>query len=209
MKKLFLVILSVLFVGNMQAQKLTVSDLNVEAGSTGELIIGIDGPAAVQAVQFTLVLPDGASVEMDGEDFIVDALLDSGDGIMPKRNSQVSANKKDDGSILIVAFNTKGVFSGETGDIVSISIEADASADGKVLACQLKDIKGGSLVDGAVVSAGEYSDVDFNITVGDATGINSISVNDPNAEVYNLNGQRVKSVKKGVYVVNGKKVAVK
>ena len=41
------------------------------------------------------------------------------------------------------------------------------------------------------------------------TGINNISVNDPNAEVFNLNGQRVKNVTKGVYVVNGKKVAVK
>ena len=209
MKKFILVILSVLFVGNMMAQKLTVEDITVEAGNTAELIIGIDAPEAVQAVQFTLVLPEGASVEMDGEDYIADPLTESDGGIMPKRNSQIQANKKDDG-ILIVAFNTKGKFVDAAGDFVTISIEAASDADGKVLSCQLKDIKAGSLAsDNSVVSAGEFSDVAFQIGVGVDTGINSISLDDPNAEIYNLNGQRIKNVKKGVYVVNGKKVAVK
>ena len=209
MKKFILVILSVLFVGNMMAQKLTVEDITLEAGNTAELIIGIDAPEAVQAVQFTLVLPEGASVEMDGEDYIADPLTESDGGIMPKRNSQIQANKKDDG-ILIVAFNTKGKFVDAAGDFVTISIEAASDADGKVLSCQLKDIKAGSLAsDNSVVSAGEFSDVAFQIGVGVDTGINSISLDDPNAEIYNLNGQRVKNVKKGVYVVNGKKVAVK
>ena len=209
MKKFILVILSVLFVGNMMAQKLTVEDITLEAGNTAELIIGIDAPEAVQAVQFTLVLPEGASVEMDGEDYIADPLTESDGGIMPKRNSQIQANKKDDG-ILIVAFNTKGKFVDAAGDFVTISIEAASDADGKVLSCQLKDIKAGSLAsDNSVVSAGDFSDVAFQIGVGVDTGINSISLDDPNAEIYNLNGQRVKNVKKGVYVVNGKKVAVK
>ena len=209
MKKFILVILSVLFVGNMMAQKLTVEDITVEAGNTAELIIGIDASEAVQAVQFTLVLPEGASVEMDGEDYIADPLTESDGGIMPKRNSQIQANKKDDG-ILIVAFNTKGKFVDAAGDFVTISIEAASDADGKVLSCQLKDIKAGSLAsDNSVVSAGEFSDVAFQIGVGVDTGINSISLDDPNAEIYNLNGQRIKNVKKGVYVVNGKKVAVK
>ncbi|MBR0048687.1 MAG: hypothetical protein IJP74_05110 [Prevotella sp.] len=34
-------------------------------------------------------------------------------------------------------------------------------------------------------------------------------VNDQNADIYNLSGQRVKNVKKGLYIQNGKKVAVK
>ena len=209
MKKYILVILSVLFVGHVMAQKLTVESIKVDAGKTADLVIGIDASEAVQAVQFTLVLPEGASVEMDGEDYIADPLTESDGGIMPKRNSQIQANKKDDG-ILIVAFNTKGKFVAGTGDFVTISIEAAADADGKVLNCQLKDIKAGSLADdNSVVSAGEFSDVVFQIGVGVDTGINSISLDDPNAEIYNLNGQRVKNVKKGVYVVNGKKVAVK
>lgn len=45
---------------------------------------------------------------------------------------------------------------------------------------------------------------DFN-----TTGVNHVKVNSENAEVYNLNGQRVAAPQKGLYIVNGKKVIVK
>ena len=43
------------------------------------------------------------------------------------------------------------------------------------------------------------------------TGINSIAVDQKlkDAEIYNLNGQRVLNAKKGLYIVNGKKVVIK
>lgn len=45
---------------------------------------------------------------------------------------------------------------------------------------------------------------------GVPTAIDGVEVvNDQNADVYNLSGQRVKNVKKGLYIQNGKKVAVK
>ena len=45
---------------------------------------------------------------------------------------------------------------------------------------------------------------------GTATGVKEISVDDENAEWYNINGQRVnKPVRRGVYIKNGKKVTVK
>lgn len=45
---------------------------------------------------------------------------------------------------------------------------------------------------------------DFN-----TTGVNHVKVNSENAEVYNLNGQRVAAPQKGLYIVGGKKVIVK
>ena len=45
---------------------------------------------------------------------------------------------------------------------------------------------------------------DFN-----TTGVNGVKVNSENAEVYNLNGQRVAAPQKGLYIVGGKKVIVK
>lgn len=45
---------------------------------------------------------------------------------------------------------------------------------------------------------------DFN-----TTGVNHVKVNSENAEVYNLNGQRIAAPQKGLYIVNGKKVIVK
>jgi hypothetical protein len=208
MKK-YILMLSVFFAGHVMAQKLTVENIKVDAGDVNDLVVGIDAPEAVQAVQFSLVIPEGASVEMDGEDYIADPLLE-GDGIMPKRNSQVQASKKDDGSILIVAFNTKGVFTDATGNFVTISIEGDAAADGKTLSCKLTDIKAGSLVDGTVVSAGEFADVPFQIGVGVVpTGINSLNAEDSENASFNLAGQKVGKNYKGIVVKNGKKAIVK
>lgn len=45
---------------------------------------------------------------------------------------------------------------------------------------------------------------------GDATGINTVSIENPVKEVYNLNGVRVDRIgNKGIYIINGKKVIVK
>lgn len=45
---------------------------------------------------------------------------------------------------------------------------------------------------------------DFN-----TTGVNGVKMNSENAEVYNLNGQRVAAPQKGLYIVGAKKVIVK
>ena len=49
----------------------------------------------------------------------------------------------------------------------------------------------------------------IKVNVGDGTGINSINAEDSKAPVYNMAGQRVSKTQKGVYIQNGKKVAVK
>jgi hypothetical protein len=49
----------------------------------------------------------------------------------------------------------------------------------------------------------------FVLNVGEGTGIHSINADDVNAPVYNVAGQRVSKAQKGVYIQNGKKVAVK
>jgi hypothetical protein len=49
----------------------------------------------------------------------------------------------------------------------------------------------------------------FTITVGEITAINNINADDSNAPIYNVAGQRVSKAQKGVYIQNGKKVAVK
>jgi len=47
------------------------------------------------------------------------------------------------------------------------------------------------------------------LTVGKGNGINSINAADSKAPVYNVAGQRVSKTQKGVYIQNGKKIAVK
>ena len=55
----------------------------------------------------------------------------------------------------------------------------------------------------------DYPHATFTLTVGDGVGINSINAADSNAPIYNVAGQRVSKAQKGVYIQNGKKVAVK
>ena len=49
----------------------------------------------------------------------------------------------------------------------------------------------------------------FYVGEGSATGINAVEKDTVDGEIYNLNGQRVNNARKGVYIVNGKKVIIK
>jgi hypothetical protein len=51
--------------------------------------------------------------------------------------------------------------------------------------------------------------ITIKLTVTGGTGINGINALDSKAPVYNLAGQRVSNAQKGVFIQNGKKVAVK
>jgi len=54
-----------------------------------------------------------------------------------------------------------------------------------------------------------FDDVTVPLTVTSGTGINSINADDVNAPIYNIAGQRVSKAQKGVFIQNGKKIAVK
>lgn len=49
---------------------------------------------------------------------------------------------------------------------------------------------------------------DFTKTA-DATGINAVAADQKKDSIYNLNGQRVMNTRKGLYIINGKKVVMK
>ena len=54
----------------------------------------------------------------------------------------------------------------------------------------------------------EYEDPN-GLTVGEGNGIIGINADDTNAPIYNVAGQRVSKAQKGIFIQNGKKVAVK
>ena len=98
-------------------------------------------------------------------------------------------------------------FKANKGDLVSIPLSAGSIAEGKLQ---------GKIHTITISNEDEEefnpADVTFNIIVSNGDGIKGITVDDlDNAKVYTVGGQRVegKAAKKGVYVVNGKKVVVK
>ncbi len=55
----------------------------------------------------------------------------------------------------------------------------------------------------------DVEDVTAKLTVTGGTGINGINAADSKAPIYNVAGQRVSKAQKGIFIQNGKKVAVK
>jgi hypothetical protein len=60
-----------------------------------------------------------------------------------------------------------------------------------------------------VLSGYDISSVRFGMTFDDATGIQNVNVQNEGEAIYNLNGLRVKTPAKGLYIKNGKKVIIK
>ena len=197
MKKFFSILfLSALFVCSASAQSaLKANEVTIAPEGTANLVLSIEHSEKLWSVEFFLTLPEGITADM--------ATATRG-SIVPEI-FKIDPTEKNGGYLvgLYPSDFSDATFTSESGDIISIPLKAASTAatgDAKVTGISYTNLDGDET---------KVSDVTFAITVGSTDGINSISLNDPNAEVYNLNGQRVKSAKKGVYVVNGKKVAVK
>ena len=109
----------------------------------------------------------------------------------------------------------------DKGDLLGSTTDVDVTADEEnvyyVLAktgdedARFAKVSSGSIAAGkaylkvAKAAAREF----FAIGGDDVTAIESVKAQQLNGEVYNLNGQRVSQPKKGLYIVNGKKVVIK
>ena len=200
MKKLFSILfLSVLFVCSASAQSaLKVSEVTITPGGTANLVLSIAHNEKLWSVEFFLTLPSGVTADMASAKV----------GSIVSDKFKIDPTEKNGGYLVGIYPSDFGdwTFESESGDIISIPLNADASlAVGTLEGAKITGISYVNL-DAAET---KVDDVSFFITVAKETGIKGISIDDPNAEIFNLNGQRVKNAQKGVYVVNGKKVAVK
>lgn len=191
---------ALLSVGNMMAQKsFTVKDVTIAPGGQADLVVGIDVDGAMCAADFLLTLPDGITA---------DGAAAKKAGVIAETDHVFSVQKKDNGDYLTVIYSMMlSSFKANKGDLVSIPLSAGSIAEGKLQ---------GKIHTITISNEDEEefnpADVTFNIIVSNGDGIKGITVDDlDNAKVYTVGGQRVegKAAKKGVYVVNGKKVVVK
>ncbi len=101
-------------------------------------------------------------------------------------------------------------FKGNDGALLKcpISVGTDV-ADGAYELELFEIVIGAPSDDNMVYNVATEKTAKIKVTVGDGTGINTINADDVNAPVYNVAGQRVSKAQRGVYIQNGKKVAVK
>jgi hypothetical protein len=216
MKKFYMTMVAMLCgVAAMAQNTLTAEDMKVETGATAaDLVIGLDNTDPIVAVSFRLALPDGVKAKAAkyitiNEDRIdmdaVRAAADDEDAEVTDVYTIMIQNASDGNKMYSFYPSSSISLLGNTGTILTIPLTltdvADASYEVKLYAISLGNAQG--------VSVADAEEITCTLQVGEGTGINSINAADSKAPVYNVAGQRVSKAQKGVYIQNGKKIAVK
>ena len=163
----------------------------ISAGETNELTINLTNPNdALTLLQFDMVLPKGLSV------------LPTMTVRTNQQSHRLTAYENGNKMRFLLASSSNELIEGTEAAVVRMTVTADADFDGGVIA--LQDILGVSPDEQEVYMPTRQ----YNL-VGGTTGINKIGVGQNGSTVYNLSGQRLAALKKGVNIIDGKKVVKK
>ncbi|MBR7029958.1 MAG: hypothetical protein IKI06_01800 [Prevotella sp.] len=204
MKRIFTIALALIAVMGVNAQSLSVDNINIAAGTTGEVAIKFEAPVDCKALQMTVSLPEGVEIPYNEDD--EEYGIEYGD-LLHKKYS-VDINKKDNTYKFLVYRNVKEPkFEAKEGTLLILTLSVADGLTG-VLDASIKDITVNDLASKPVEG---FADVEFKIGVTEdvVTGINSINAEENDGAAYNLAGQKVGKNYKGIVVKNGKKTLVK
>ena len=206
--KLFVMSALAFFVSGVYAQNISVPEINIPQKGTAEMNINIKSAKIPVNAEVHFKLPQGIDVaySADDEDYIYEF-----GSILAKKNNNTSFDKNPSGEYIFTILNSKNTtFQSAEGTIFTATLQAgDISTgklEGEITFVEIGDTEG---------KFAEYDGVKVPIviTVTDPSGINAITADEnlEDAKVYTVGGQRVDgtSVKKGVYIVNGKKMVIK
>ncbi len=189
---------------------LSIEDFDIKAGETKELFINLSNPNTdLTLLQFDLRLPDGLSIAKEDGDYAIDIA-----GRTTWKKHSLMAKATNGITRFLLASNSNALIDGDNGNVISIKLTA---SDGFT--------SGDIMLENQLLVSPDAEDVmpaDFIYSVGGTTSIDAMGSKVMQLEgVYDLQGRRVKaeansslftlhsSLKKGVYIVNGKKAIVK
>ena len=194
---------------------LTVEPIKVETGATSaDLVIGLTNADPICAFSFRLALPAGVKTKAAKYMSVNEDRIDM-DWVREYSEDEEAAaldiayvlaiqNASDGNKQYSLYPNETVAFLGNEGNILTLPLTFTDLADG-VYEIKLYEI---SISTTGGVSVADAKEIVATLTVGD-TGINSINADDVNAPIYNVAGQRVSKAQKGIFIQNGKKIAVK
>ena len=192
MKRLLNLISAVLFlVGTATAQSLSVTSVSAEAGEQTNIEVSVSGASSMTALQFNLSLPSG--VEM-----VTTALGAAAE------NHTYSVHPLATGDYLVVLYSMNlNTF----GDGVLLNIPVVAGENGGTESGSLYNVRM-STVDAV---SHKCDDASFKVTVNTpTTGVDEVKCENGEVKtIYDLQGRKVDTSSKGLYIINGKKVLVK
>lgn len=123
MRKLFVLIIISMAAMTMNANdRLYINNFNINAGENKTIEVLLSNDTAYCALQTDIVLPQGLSIALDDDEYIVDLTNRKG------RDHVVSTNMLGDGSIRVfVSSQGSNSFSGNSGAILTIEISASST----------------------------------------------------------------------------------
>lgn len=178
---------------------LSIEDFDIKAGETKEMLIDLTNPNdEVTLVQFDLHLPAGLSIKKSGSDLDFDMA-----GRTSWRKHTLDANEVDGAYRFLLYSSGNTLIEGASGAIIKVNIVADESFNGGKIV--LDNIL---LVD---PNEKETKPARYEYEIGSGSGISTVMMDasGKNTHIYNLSGQKLTAPKKGVNIINGKKIVIR
>ena len=205
MKKIFTFM--AVFALTMAASAQTVVSMYAEFDKTNSCVdVKLKNEKLVSSFSFKFLLPEGVTVVTETEDGETYELWDRDEErVKDTKKTKWSMDIRDaaEGYTMVTCYGGPGV---AAGDGAIFHIPVTGTLKDKVVNFKDGQAYVPSEVEGE--KGTEYTFDPFTCTI--LTAINSISADETKSGViYNMAGQRVSKAVKGVYVVDGKKVAVK
>ena len=178
---------------------LYIEPFSISAGEEKQVLIKLDNPSdAFSALQFDLYLPEGIDVATDNSSLALGSRTDDFN-----HNHPMSAYQEDGALRVICYSNSSSEFSNTSGDVITITLTAapdlvDGSYDIEIRNVELARRD---------ATADRPADTTTRVSVDSWTGISDMADDGAEVEVYDVYGRKVtKAEKRGIYIVNGKKV---
>lgn len=152
--------------------RLYIENFNIAAGETLQVPVLLLNDTAYCGLQTDLFLPDGLSLDMEYDEYIIDLTS-------RKDNSHTVASRLlDNGAIRIyVSSLSARAFSGNSGAIMTLSITADSDFSGET-AIELKNSVCAEAIGTRHVLDDEVCLVNHNSILGDIDGDNNVTIAD-------------------------------
>lgn len=174
--------------------RMFAGNIQMSPGETKQLTVSLDNTGDYCSFQFDLILPEGITVPYDEENEMY--MADIVPGRFTKTHSLGSNLLKSNRFRVIVYSIANKSIKGTSGAVVNITLKADDKLAIGDYTLKLENI---TLAD---IGENEYYPSDSESTVNVvASGIKSVLMDGSSDKIYDLQGRRVNTVKKGIYIV--------
>ena len=188
---LYIVIGLLAFIGNVNAQTVSVASIEATAGEQKALTVSLSDASSATAMQFNLSLPANVTINESG------CALGGA-----ANNHTLRVNRMDNGNYLFVIFSMdfKKLGNGTLLTIPVIFANDATSGNGNLFTVR-------SSASDAVSHQHQNATFAVNVNTSDIKNIRTSGVK--NGIIYNVRGQKLASPQKGINIIDGQKVLVK